>query len=74
MKKETLININEDSTKSDYQRQAAHCLQETKHRNHKINKFAAIGRLINSTSLGRDEAVEYVEMVISDAENMEWEG
>lgn len=74
MLKRTLQTLNEDSTQSDFFRTAAWCLLNTKYSNGGINEAAAVVMTEQDCSIPRSEAREYVEMVISEAEDMEWEG
>lgn len=60
--------LNYDSTLSNYQRMAASAINETRKSNGHINQIAAVEKLQRQTNLPEDEAVEYIEIVISEAE------
>ena len=78
MRIKTLEQLNLDSTKGVYFRQAANCLiSSLKFHNSRNPKrelviSAAIKTLIHDTNLPKNEAEEYVNRVISDAEDIEW--
>ncbi len=70
MKTATLIGIGEDSCNSENYRSAAWCLVRTKYKNGRLNKQAAISLM--SDIVPENEAIEYIEMVINEAANLEW--
>lgn len=74
MKKSTLEKMTADRTMSDIQRTMAGSLMATRKRNGRIDLPAAAHKLIGSYPMPLHEALQYADIVSSEADNREWTG
>lgn len=72
--KTTVEKIQFDSCNSNYIRMAASAINETRKANGHVNQGMASARMARECEIDTDEAREYVERVVSDANDMEWNG
>ena len=68
----TVENLGADTTKSNYYRTACDAINKTRKTNGHICSDNAIEKMGIETGIDASECREYVEMVISDADDAEW--
>ena len=68
----TIEEINYDSNRSNYERMAARAINITRKNNGHVSPGMAIARMAIECGIDKDEATEYVNGVISDANDIEF--